>query len=982
MKRTPTWSSARRPHGGGRVLALVVFAAAVAFASWLLVPCGVELAALRLAAGDPVAARAVLERAVAGGDRSPATRAALARARADSGDMPGSIELLRQLAAERPEDTASLQALADALLHAGQPAAALELLDRLQRIEPRVQRQRDIVGIDAAGGFSTRLEADLAAMIDRYGGGEVADYLALARLQQAGLDPHQAVRTLDRMVAHFPRSLDASVVAAQIEGLLGAGDAEDAMRRAEARLSDRADPIGSDAPILAGAFTDAGRPDLGAALLEPLRRAPQAAPEVLVAWAQAMTDSGQSDAALAGLRASPSAAVGAAPRLQRLQLTLALGVGELDAAIDMARRIGVPSLQPRDLDQLAEALLNAHRRDVLRSLGIRDVTIGARNPVLAARLAFTAGEVATARRWSTVALASMHGHAEAAADLSSRLSLARLLHGLGDDASALALLRRGVPPPQGLDEYARTWIAIGRADAGCAILSPLPENTTDALAGAWAWAMLATAAGRDEAVMRWLRERQPDVRPGAARDVLHLAIDRHADRLAIAIGERLLESGGDDADRAALAQALLDDGRPADAVGQMRVLRAHGHIDQERYLWALYAAWRQGSPMASELRELALHRLADGETRERRDADIGILLALDANAEVLPTLEPLAIAEPARWLGAFAGAATKAGELARLRSVWVRLASSPATPPPLRVQIAYRLLYAGDKAAAEATLRSVAAAAAADDAVTRSLLFLWGPRPARAQLDWLEARARAAAGDERGRWMRLLMESGGADRVVALYLASPLTERDAALNVALQASAQLGPGMLATVLREAATRPHPASVWSAMARRASTSGDSRLERRLIQVARAAGADDAPLARAAGLLALRQGEIPIAERELSDYVGRSGGDPEALRALADAQSRRHEATAAHASYGRALAMLDDASGPPADDAANWAARVSRAGLLYKLNRADEAGRLYAELLRERPADNDLRADYAGMLLDLGDQARARAVLAAR
>lgn len=70
---------------------------------------------------------------------------------------------------------------------------------------------------------------------------------------------------------------------------------------------------------------------------------------------------------------------------------------------------------------------------------------------------------------------------------------------------------------------------------------------------------------------------------------------------------------------------------------------------------------------------------------------------------------------------------------------------------------------------AQAAFLDLAASASPDSPDLRELLFLWGPRPERAALDWLEHRAKSAAtAQEMAAWLSILATKGGASRVVKL----------------------------------------------------------------------------------------------------------------------------------------------------------------------------------------------------------------------
>ncbi|MCB4825445.1 tetratricopeptide repeat protein [Roseicella aerolata] len=160
---------------GTRLPVLALGAVAVAL-SLALVPRGWELAQLSMEAGDPWRAVAILEAKVTAGDRSPATIAALARARAGIGDAAGAAQLLEALVAERPRDAAALGALAEVQRNAGRTGGLIRTLERLQEMAPTVPRQRELARLYAAAGRSADQLALLRDLV-AHATAEPNDYL-------------------------------------------------------------------------------------------------------------------------------------------------------------------------------------------------------------------------------------------------------------------------------------------------------------------------------------------------------------------------------------------------------------------------------------------------------------------------------------------------------------------------------------------------------------------------------------------------------------------------------------------------------------------------------------------------------------------------------------------------------------------------------------------------------------------------------------
>ena len=100
-------------------------------------------------------------------------------------------------------------------------------------------------------------------------------------------------------------------------------------------------------------------------------------------------------------------------------------------------------------------------------------------------------------------------------------------------------------------------------------------------------------------------------------------------------------------------------------------------------------------------------------------------------------------------------------------------------PSTERRAAAFRLIELRDKPGAEQVLRAIVERDPADAAALAQLLHLWGPRPPRPALDWLEARARAAKGPDQAAWLRHLTDLGGARRTCAILDPPPAPDEAA-----------------------------------------------------------------------------------------------------------------------------------------------------------------------------------------------------------
>ena len=113
---------------------------------------------------------------------------------------------------------------------------------------------------------------------------------------------------------------------------------------------------------------------------------------------------------------------------------------------------------------------------------------------------------------------------------------------------------------------------------------------------------------------------------------------------------------------------------------------------------------------------------------------------------------------------------------------------------------------------------------------------------------------------------------------------------------------------------------------------------------------------------------------LTERLLRRYVASGPDDYEANYFLGEALTALKRPTAAVPFYRTALSQLRHRAGR------GDAAIQTEANLLNRLGKVDDAVALFEGLRKRRPADRQLKADYASMLIENGRLPEARRVLA--
>lgn len=773
---------------------------------------------------------------------------AASKATANDGLM-ASVNARRSAVEQNPRDREAWSELVGLHDRAGQAREAVTALNTLQALDPQVERQRELVRRYAALGDERELIRVLGTLVNGMQAGNAADHHRLAKLLIASGAAEGAAQTLDALRAREPTSYGAEALNLHVQALLAhaprdasnpsASLSESQKRQAVDRASQlvkqwlATGPAPDEAAAATAELSRAGHHDRVATLLEPMLSA--RSPAVVSAWTQAMKLSGQQDLALrrlASLSGSAGDARGVAPVIAQ-RVALALDAGKLDIAIEAARSVGWTKLEGDVAARLVDALLatspghartqrlSARHDAVLRELWIQGAqpALGQHNPLLAARAALVLSDHAAAARWSDAATAACDTSPSCA------VRLAQLHQWQGRTKEAAAALKWVDESRVDMDDallvdYARAAMAAGQAREGFARLDRQRKATTSKAFDA-AWALLATGTGRTDEVARWLEsDAQVELPADVTAELFKLALDSRANAVAVALSKRMNVDALRPAQRAMLAQALLEMGRWNDSMIHWQAARKAGGDYEEAYAKALDQAVQRGAGGAieTEWSERMGARIASSKVGKEREALVQQLVDRQAYDKALPWLETLAAAQPKRWLKDLETAATKSGQPERANAVWRKVASHDSLNATDRLRIGWALFDGGDKEAGDHVLRLALVEADPDDPSLQRLYAHWGPRFAPDQLDWVEARALTVGlrnqrpGPEqsqaRAAWMRRLNEAGGAARTVTVYKRlQPRPSQGPEFEAYVEALTRLGDrASLAQALRSATTR--------------------------------------------------------------------------------------------------------------------------------------------------------------------------------
>lgn len=307
----------------------------------------------------------------------------------------------------------------------------------------------------------------------------------------------------------------------------------------------------------------------------------------------------------------------------------------------------------------------------------------------------------------------------------------------------------------------------------------------------------------------------------------------------------------------------------------------------------------------------------------------------------------------------------------------IEMATTGRLAPQWRREIAFQALEAGNRKAADRLFRAIARSEPPDGPSVQQLFFLWGPRPEPAALDWIEARARASKGSERKAWLERLLSVRAGDRVVSIIGDVEGAADASEVELVVRARAQgREPERLREAVAAAVDRTRDVDALVRFAETAETTRDRKLVIDAWSAVLAVDSRHAKANRELGLIAYDEGRLVDAEHHLQAFLSNGDGDYEANYFLGEVLFRTGRKSRAGPYYEKAYAQLIALS------ATDFYRKVAKANILRRLGRLDDAAAVMSDLLEERPRDRGLRADYADLLIEKGDFARARYVLQLR
>ncbi len=1005
-------------------LMVIIAAGLLLAAGWFLIPQGQERALINLKDGDFKLALQGYEAAYAAGDRSPVLLAKLSEVYLDLSNVPAANRIVSEMLRRYPSEAGVLRRASAFFADTQQPSRLAEMLE--SKLDSATEKDLIILADRyALLGDNKNLVRILEHQMSRgFIGPSQTMTLAVLSLHQG--KPDEA-RKLLSIVLGNKRSPDVVRVEARFllaHVLLDSGDTN-------AVISVVQDGMGSDstpediANLIESLFAQGIITEISP-VVELFLDKVELTPRLQALGIDAMTRTGRTKQALDRLRAWRSK--GPLPfELQSRMIDVAIFLGDHQSVLEVIKNVEpLHGLPPETLINLVTYVTRLGTPTNVEEIASRlPAQFLKTHPEIDAHLSLARGD--RDRASEMVASAAM-----TIDSMDQRLRIADIFIRLGQQGHALDILAApaDLSAASGpyLTQLGLLYWSNGQAKEGLARLEELKNSVQDHRADI-GWLILAARMGHSEAVKQWMLSAR-DLDALILRDVATAAVASGDTKLGLLLAESLYRQAPSPESRYLYAEALVRDGQVNLARPEVEALLPGNDAVQSLYLQVLNIIGDKPALQKYWLSVLQSSAL----TQSEHDQAIFDLLNAEGEKDAMPYIRERANTNEDNWVFLYADVARKTGQTRALAAFLTEQLQRKMTQATLVSRLSLLVETAPDHAkdvlkkpaiskggvwadAYQAALRGpsdnkqmsaflIARAAQAgasseekrnaaqqllalgrkndavsiylkladklpDSADMQQVAFLWGPRPGAKAIEWLAGQVIAAKGDSRKKWIARLSDHGGAAELVKLVEKGQVSPEEGGVHYLSALSTAGRVDALDRELRAALARP--GSDPSAIASLAEQWGrrDVALQAWASVVQR--NADNPSAHRGLAYAFLDNSRFTDAVRHFQKFFEKASGDYSDRFAYAEALNATREQTAAQVEYRAAEKLINDIKAPTYRD------RMTAALISQRLNQPDQSKSAFEQLLIERPKDTELRETYAEVLLALGENARAKAVL---
>ncbi len=400
-------------------------------------------------------------------------------------------------------------------------------------------------------------------------------------------------------------------------------------------------------------------------------------------------------------------------------------------------------------------------------------------------------------------------------------------------------------------------------------------------------------------------------------------------------------------------------------------------LDEQIELVGLYAKLGQSDKIGQTRNTRNLSQQIAGQLNDpnlpqsRKEDLVYAMLEVKAHEQALPHLKQLAYQQGGDWVHSYEETLTKLGRNKELTRFYRMYIKNPGLAVDEKRRIAFLFLEDNNKADALPVFKELAETASAESSDVEQLLFLWGPRPAKSDRQWLADRAKASKNEERTEWLWHLVNNGGAREAVRLAMNEPASEvTDHLFSVYVQALGELDDKKaVASALgqwMETETNPDRLFRYGTLAEDQSllTLANTAYEK-LLEVR----PGDKQALKQLGWNSFYLNQWKDTQKYLGKILTRNENDWTTHYYYAEAMYLEGNISESLSFFQQTLEIIGKTS------STNPEMEMTKALSLGRLGRQKEALPIYERLLKVSPRDKKLRVNYISCLMEVGDYEQA-------
>lgn len=895
-------------------------------------------------------------------------------------DVNKAIEVMEEFIASHPRDLEARKRLGTYYQYAQRNDDYLRNLEEINRLTPTTENLKTLADIYNFKNEFNNQEKTLKEIVAAEPENNAKYFMELAYIQAANKDYDQAISTLQQFKAKDPEKFTFDGALLLVSLLLDQNKEPEALQ--VAIDWQKSDPKSYDSVaklvnmLHFKGSQESGRKLIGAYDKETIHASPELLQEeILLEIAEGREEEVYKE--LQQLYTDGTLA----PALEERLLYLSLIRDDEQASNKVLGHIDLKSLSEPQLTVLAELGMYRNQKYLMARLNeafpISEVEDT--HPVLSAMLALYNRDASANKK--------LAGLLKADIGTGASLQIARTCSMLGRKDCAVEFLDK-LPPAKELTNTdlataAEIYLQMGMWNEAKTLLAQVKDRESPAIHDARL--KLAAATGDSKTIDAWMAEESKTANPRLMADMFFLALNNRQYDLATVIAERFHEQENSALSRTALSQAYIKTGQYEQAVNLLRNASDRSSDDESNYVFALAKLSASNPAYRRELSEYAAARLRSDMPRKEKMGLVYALITAKQVEPAMPYIRELALSEGGSWASLYAETLDKQGRHDESRSFWLSYAMQSSTSHKDKLSAAYTLLGNGYKADAEKIFTRMAAKAPAGSEEVRGLVYLWGSRPSAENVEWVASRMRAAEGEERQRWAKLLADITSDETIIWLAdrdmnnLASPelmqrytdALARNGQLETQypqIEALARNNGRMDLLHFYAQATR------GAGFYRQSSAAYDTLFE---------LGQGTTPMMREAAVVAYNQADYSRSVEYMNRYLKAPAEDRlkdpyayEAYFVYAELLRREHQEEEMRTYYKASLDALD---ATPHDMDAEILSRQAQS--LVWIGKTDEGLKKFREAIEHYPDNDILRADYANTLIEIRDYDTAHNVLQA-